>query len=164
MATENFVVEVATAAAAADIRLSRLDFDIDAKTLAMGSRVRGQLRELRKQGARVFLEDFGADGIALGRLSNLPLDGVKIAPEFVAQLDRDAGARAVCSSAVSIARSFGLKCVAAGVTRHSQLDFLHECGCELVMGPLLGPPQPASEFHAVVAGELAPLPLEAAAR
>ena len=164
MATEDFVVDVAAAAAAADIRLSRLDFDIDAKTLAMGSRVRGQLRELRKQGARVFLEDFGADGIALGRLSNLPLDGVKIAPEFVAQLDRDAGARAVCRSAVSIARSFGLKCVAAGVTRHSQLDFLRDCSCELVMGPLLGPPQPASEFHVVGAGEPDPLPLEAAAR
>src|SRR5882757_303974 len=94
LATENFVAEVVAAAAAADIRLSRFDFGIDVKTLATGSRVRGQLRELRKQGSRVFLEGFGADGIALGRLCTLPLDGFKIAPEFVAQLDQDAGARA----------------------------------------------------------------------
>ncbi len=161
MDTENFVAEVAAAATAADIQLSRLDFDIDSKTLATGSRVRGQLRELRKRGARVFLEDFGADGIALGRLGSLPLDGLKIAPEFIAQLDQDAGARAVCNSAVSIARCFGLKCVAVGVTRRSQLDFLYECSCELAMGPLLGSPRPASELNAGAAGEPSPVPLAA---
>jgi predicted signal transduction protein with EAL and GGDEF domain len=163
MATESFFAEVAAAAAAADIRLSRFDFDIDSKTLATGNRLRGQLRELRNQGARVFLEDFGADGIGLGRLRSLPLDGVKIAPEFVAQLDQDAGARAVCSSAVSIARSFGLKCVAVGVTTRSQLDFLYECNCEFATGPLLGSPQPASELPVVVADEPPSLPLKSSA-
>jgi EAL domain-containing protein (putative c-di-GMP-specific phosphodiesterase class I) len=137
----------AVAAAAADIRLSRLDIDIDLKTLVSGSRARAQLRELRKRGARIFLEDFGIDGIALARFGSLPLDGLKIALVFVAQLDQDAGARAVCRSAVSIARSFGLKCVAVGVTRRSQLDLLYECACELATGPLLGAPRRASELH-----------------
>jgi EAL domain-containing protein (putative c-di-GMP-specific phosphodiesterase class I) len=76
--TENFVAEVAAAAAETDLHLSRLDFDVDAKTLATGSRVRGQLRELRKLGARVFLEDFSADGIALGAWGACRLTGSRL--------------------------------------------------------------------------------------
>src|SRR5205085_11259933 len=117
------------------------------KTLAGGSRVRGLLRELRDNGARVFLEDFGADSIALARLSCLPIDGVKVCPTFIGRLDSDAAARAVCKSAVSIARAFNLKGVAVGVTTRSQLDLLYEWGCELATGPLFGLPRPVQELQ-----------------
>ncbi|HWM67404.1 MAG TPA: EAL domain-containing protein [Steroidobacteraceae bacterium] len=146
MDTATLIDDVTAAAAGNDISLSRLDIDIDLKTLASGSRVRSQLRELRKRGARVFLENFGADGIVLAQLSSLPLDGVKIAPAFIQNIEQDGGARAVCISAVSIARAFGLKCVAMGVTKRSQLEFLYECSCEQAMGPLFGLPKPVSEL------------------
>jgi predicted signal transduction protein with EAL and GGDEF domain len=141
------IEDINTAAAAVGIGLARLDIDVDLKTLAGGSRVRGQLRELRKSGARVFLDDFGADGIALARLSSLPIDGVKISPTFVGRLDTEAAARAVCKAAVSIAHAFDLKCVAAGVTRRSQLELLYEWSCEQATGPLFGLPRPAPELQ-----------------
>jgi predicted signal transduction protein with EAL and GGDEF domain len=141
-----FIEDINSAAATVGIGLARLEIDVDLKTLAGGSRVRGQLRELRKSGARVFLEDFGAGGIALARLSSLPLDGVKICPTFVSRLDNDDAARAVCKAAVSIARAFDLKCIAAGVAARSQLELLHEWGCEQATGPLFGLPRPAREL------------------
>jgi predicted signal transduction protein with EAL and GGDEF domain len=140
------IEDINSAAGAVGIGLSRLDIDVDLKTLAGGSGVRGRLRELRKCGARVFLEDFGADGIALARLSSLPIDGVKICPAFVSRLDNDDDARAVCKAAVSIAHAFDLKCIAAGVAARSQLELLQEWGCEQATGPVFGLPRPAREL------------------
>jgi len=144
MNATGLIEELTAAANASQIDLSRVDIDIDVKTLAAGSRVREQLCELRKRGVRIFLDDFTEDGIALARLGALPLDGGKIAASCVDQLDGDAGARAraVCGAAVSVARAFGLSCVASGVSRAAQLDFLNECGCEQATGPLFGLPKP----------------------
>jgi predicted signal transduction protein with EAL and GGDEF domain len=149
MEAPSLLEHVAAAAAAADVALARLYIDVDARTLASGSAVRSRLRELRNLGARVFLDNFGQDGIALSRLSSLPLDGVKVAAELVARLETDAGARAACGSAVSIAHAFGLKCIAAGVARRAELDYLYECGCELATGPLLGIPKSVHELRQV---------------
>jgi predicted signal transduction protein with EAL and GGDEF domain len=141
------IEDIASAATAVGIGLARLDIDVDLKTLAGGTRIRGLLRELRNSGSRVFLEDFGADGIALARLSSLPIDGVKICPTFVGRLDNAAAARAVCKAAVSIARAFNLTCVATGVAARSQLELLYEWGCEQATGPLFGPPRPPRELR-----------------
>lgn len=140
------IADITDAAKAADVALSRLDIDIDVRTLAAGSRVRGYLRELRKLGVRIFLDNFGRDGIPLARLSSLPLDGVKIAPEFVTRLEHDPGARAVYSAAVAIARAFGFNCVATGVSQDEELEYLHECGCEQATGPLFGVPRSVEEL------------------
>jgi predicted signal transduction protein with EAL and GGDEF domain len=158
-----FIEDIASAATAVGIGLARLDIDVDLKTLAGGTRIRGLLRELRNNGSRVFLEDFGADGIALGRLSALPIDGVKISPTFVGRLDNDVAARAVCKAAVSIARAFDLKCVAAGVTTRSQLELLYEWGCEHATGPLFGLPRPARELRLAPYADASDPQLDAAA-
>jgi predicted signal transduction protein with EAL and GGDEF domain len=142
-----FIEDITSAATAVGIGLPRLDIDVDLKTLAGGSRVRGLLRELRNGGSRVFLEDFGAGPIDLARLSSLPIDGVRISPTFVGRLDNDVAARAVCKAAVSIARAFDLRCVAAGVTTRSQLELLCDWGCEQATGPLLGLPRPVRELR-----------------
>jgi predicted signal transduction protein with EAL and GGDEF domain len=142
-----FIEDITSAATAVGIGLPRLDIDVDRKTLAGGSRVRGLLRELRNGGSRVFLEDFGADRIELARLSSLPIDGVRISPTFVGRLDNDVAARAVCKAAVSIARAFDLRCAAAGVATRSQLELLCEWGCEQATGPLLGLPRPVQELR-----------------
>jgi predicted signal transduction protein with EAL and GGDEF domain len=158
-----FIDDITSAATAVGIALERLDIDVDLKTLAGGSRIRGLLRELRISGSRVFLEDFGADGIALARLSSLPIDGVKISPTFVGRLDNDVASRAVCKAAVSIARAFDLKCVAAGVTTRSQLGLLSEWGCEQATGPLFGPPRLAQELRLAPSADASDAQFDAAA-
>lgn len=140
------LADVTAAAHAAGVNTSRLDITIDVKTLAGGSGVRARLRELRKLGARTFLEDFGQDGIALARLPSLPLDGVILGSASVGRVDIDPSARQVCSSAAAIARAFGLKSVALNVCTRAQLDFLYECGCDLASGPLLADPARHTHF------------------
>jgi predicted signal transduction protein with EAL and GGDEF domain len=140
------VADVTTAAGAAGVSASKLDVTIDMKTLAGGSGVRERLRELRQLGARIFLQDFGQDGVALARLPALPLDGVIITSTFVARVDADPLARKVCSSAAAIAHEFGLTSLALNVRNRAQLDFLYECGCDLASGPLLADPRQIDQF------------------
>ena len=145
--------DMTAAAVANDICLSRLDINIDVKTLGAGNRVREQLRELRERGARIFLEDFGDDGIALARLGSLPLDGGRIAESLVDRIDRNVAARTICSAATSVARAFGLVCIATGVSRRAQLDSLYECGCEQATGPLFGLPKPVAALRLKAAAD-----------
>jgi EAL domain-containing protein (putative c-di-GMP-specific phosphodiesterase class I) len=141
------VEKIVAAAAAAAITLSRVDIRIDARTLAGGNRVSTRLRELRRLGVRIFLENFGQDDITLARLGSLPIDGVSVGAELIGRLEADISARAACASAFAIARSFGFKSIAAGVAKQSELEQLYEYGCEQATGPLFGTPKPADTFY-----------------
>ena len=141
------VEQITEATSAAGIALSRVDIGIDARTLAGGSRMGTRLRELRKLGVRIFLDNFGQDDIALARLGALPIDGVRVSSELVACLEADASARAACASALAIARSFGFKSMAVGVAKCSELERLYEYGCEQATGPLFGSPKPLGIYR-----------------
>lgn len=115
------------------------------KVLAAGKCVRDQLRALGKRGVRIYLEDFGADGIALSRMASLPLDRVRLAPQFVGRSEQNPSDRAICLSALATAKPVGLRSGAAGVTTRGQLDYQIECGCEEATGSLFGTPKPLAD-------------------
>jgi predicted signal transduction protein with EAL and GGDEF domain len=142
---EDLIEEIAADFAAAGMSLARLDVSVDAKVLGSLGKIREHLRELRKRGASVFLEDFGTEDIALARLGNLPLDGVRLARSFTDRIDHDLSARLVCGAAAATAWAFGLRSVASGIARRAQMEFLFECGCDQASGPLFGAPWSAAE-------------------
>ena len=104
-----------------------------------GSRL-DRLRELRERGVKVFVDGFGTGRIALDRLASLPIDGIGIDRAFIARIEHDAGARAMCQSVVSIARAFGLRSIAVGVEKQAQLDFLAAIECDAAQGLFLYAP------------------------
>jgi EAL domain-containing protein (putative c-di-GMP-specific phosphodiesterase class I) len=103
---------------------------------------------LRERGVQVFVDGFGTGRIALDRLASLPIDGIGIDRAFIARIEYDAGARAMCESVVSIARAFGLRSIAVGVEKPAQLDFLASIGCDAVQGFLLCAPLALNGFDA----------------
>jgi predicted signal transduction protein with EAL and GGDEF domain len=143
---EDLIEEITSHFASADLGLGRLDVNVDLKALASSGKVRVALHELRARGATVFLEEFGTDGVAIARLAKLPLDGVRVAREFTESMDQNPGARAGCAAAIGTARAFGLKSIAEGIVRRSQLDVLFECGCDQATGPLFGKPLLGTEL------------------
>jgi EAL domain-containing protein (putative c-di-GMP-specific phosphodiesterase class I) len=148
LSQESMLSHVEAAVSAADITPSRLAVDIDLRSLAGTGRTRDHLRQLRKRGASIFLDEFGTDGVPLARLSHLPIDGLKIARSFIARLEHDSGARAVCTSIIAIAHAFGLRCIATGIETRSQLEFLLEHGCDEAHGPLFSAPKSVADLAA----------------
>ncbi len=137
----NLADRLTACASAADVAINQIDVNISERIVSStaGSRI-DRLRELRDRGIKVFVDGFGTGRIALDRLSTLPIDGIGIDRAFIARIEYDAGARAMCQSVVSIARAFGLRSIAVGVEKLAQVDFLASIGCEAAQGRFLCAP------------------------
>ena len=98
------------------------------------------LEGLREVGAEVWIDDFGTGFSSLARLSSLTVDGLKLAGQFVADLDSPRG-WGIATAIVGIGRSLGIDVIAEGVETERQLAQVRELGCDAVQGFLIGRPQ-----------------------
>jgi diguanylate cyclase (GGDEF)-like protein len=112
--------------------------DREASELTMG-----RLHEL---GVRMVIDDFGTGASSLASLKHFPLDAIKIASTFVADLGRDRDSDAICNAIVDLAHSLGLCAIAEGVETLEQFAALRALDCELAQGHLFGPARPAEDY------------------
>jgi diguanylate cyclase (GGDEF)-like protein len=108
-----------------------------------------KLERLRAAGIRIAVDDFGTGYSSLSRLSELPVDTLKIDRRFVTQIDSPTGATVV-KTIVALARAFNMTSIAEGVEQQQQLDSLWHVGCDQSQGYLHCVPLPAEEFAAVL--------------
>ena len=132
------VLEAARRIAAS--RARGLDLEITESTLLQDLEgTSRKLRELRAAGIRVALDDFGTGYSALGLLSKLPVDLVKIDRSFVEGLPQDPPSKLLVESIIRLASGLGLLTVAEGIESQAQYEALREMNCNLWQGYLHGP-------------------------
>jgi len=112
------------------------------------------MRRLHELGVRMVIDDFGTGASSLVSLKHFPLDAIKIAPTFVADLGRDRDSDAICSAIVELAHSLGLCAIAEGVETLEQFAALRALGCELAQGHLFGSARPAEDYGGTPAATL----------
>lgn len=103
------------------------------------------LTDLRAQGVRVSLDDFGTGHSSIARLRELPVDELKIDRSFVGRMARDARDAAVVRCSVDLARSLGLDVVAEGVETEEVRNLLEGMGVAVIQGWLVAPALPAGD-------------------
>jgi len=103
------------------------------------------LKELRKEGIRFALDDFGSEYSSLSYLMRLPVDFVKVDKSFVWGLGKDPRAEVIVEAIISLAHSLGLEVVGEGVESAEQLESLRSMGCDLVQGYHLAKPLPPED-------------------
>jgi diguanylate cyclase (GGDEF)-like protein len=99
-----------------------------------------KLELLRAAGVRIAIDDFGIGYSSLSRLSDLPIDTLKIDRSFISRLPNDGLGKTLVTTIISLAHAFGMSAVAEGVETEDQLAVLREVGCDQVQGFLLGRP------------------------
>jgi EAL domain-containing protein (putative c-di-GMP-specific phosphodiesterase class I) len=99
---------------------------------------------LTSAGCGFSLDDFGAGFGSFSHLKHLPFTAVKIAGEFVRQLDTDPVDRALVSAVVGVAQRLGMRTVAEQVDRPELVTVLRELGVDDGQGFHLGRPQPVA--------------------
>ena len=109
---------------------------------------------LRNEGVRIAIDDFGTGYSSLARLSQLPVDMLKIDRSFTRRLTTDPASHAVIATIVALARSLKLGVIAEGVETVEQLRMLETLGCAELQGYLHGPPVSAEEFEMLLGSEL----------
>lgn len=110
----------------------------------------GVLTDLRRQGARVCLEDAGRGGAALSMIRTLPLDEIRVDRQHVDALTSHPNDRAVVRAMVQLARDLGLAVSADGVETGPQADALLALGCTTHQGHLYARPMTASALEDLV--------------
>lgn len=103
------------------------------------------LADLQRLGVSVAIDDFGMGYSTLGRLSEFPVNRLKIDRAFVQNIENLGGHATIITAIVSMARALGLEVVAEGVENFNQLLMLQEQKCTEVQGFLLSKPLPAPE-------------------
>ena len=113
------------------------------------------LDSLRRMGVKIMLDDFGTGYSSLSRLQSLPIDTIKIDQSFVALLGDSQADTTLVAAIVGLARNLGMRIVAEGAERPSQLKALRALGCDAVQGYVLGRPMAASKVSRFIANESA---------
>lgn len=124
-------------------------FDVEITESAVVTRVRAvarKLEQLRALGATVTLDDFGTGYSSFSHLKHLPIDAIKIAPDFLVGLAADVAGQRLVAAMVALARALDLRVVAEGIETEQQAAFLAEAGCHEGQGFLFARPMPAAEF------------------
>jgi EAL domain-containing protein (putative c-di-GMP-specific phosphodiesterase class I)/GGDEF domain-containing protein len=123
----------------AGVEPSALTVEVPAATAFEDAAVaRAVLGALRDAGVGVVLDNFGAAGLSISALRELPLTGVKLDRSLTADLGVDD--RLVVAT-VRLTTRLGLTCTAVGVQTQTQLDAARSLGIDAVQGHLLGRPE-----------------------
>ena len=110
------------------------------------------LRLLRAAGIRIAIDDFGTGFSSLSRLSELPIDTLKIDRVFTSRLPTDRRSCTLVSTIIGLAHAFDMTTVAEGVETQAQLDYLAREGCDESQGYLHSRPLPRSELESWLIG------------
>jgi diguanylate cyclase (GGDEF)-like protein len=132
----------------ADISASRLTLEItEAFAMAISTDLIDKIQELRANGAKISIDDFGTGHSSLAYLSRLPIDEIKIDRYFVqSAFDNKTNAQ-ICANIIELAHGLGAVVTAEGVETAEQANWLRDLGCDSFQGYLFDRPRPVEHFE-----------------
>ena len=138
------------------VRRALADHDVPADALTLeitesgliadpthGGRV---LHALRSLGVKLSVDDFGTGQSSMSRLTELPVQELKIDKSFVEDITHHRGRQAVIAAAQQLGHALGLHVVAEGVETQDEFDHVRDLGCDSIQGYYISRPLPAEEF------------------
>ncbi|HQS58431.1 MAG: two-component system response regulator [Gallionellales bacterium 35-53-114] len=105
-----------------------------------------RLREIRTMGIHLAIDDFGTGYSSLSRLSQFPIDSLKIDQSFVHDIVSDVSDAAIVSAVIGMGNNLKLRVSAEGVETKKQLAFLQARQCDEGQGLYFSPPIDADAF------------------
>jgi diguanylate cyclase (GGDEF)-like protein len=146
---EGFVEEFLCVLASHKISPLRIEIEVTESAAILNHEViKIRLRQLRQEGVRVALDDFGSGYSSFGSLRMLSLDTLKIDKSLVTHASITNGSRALVQSVVTLGQSMGTRIVGEGVETESDAQFLRRAGCSLLQGFLFGRPMSIEDLVA----------------
>ena len=102
-----------------------------------GEIVRQRINELRLEGYRVCMDDFGSGYTSITELATLPVDMIKFAIPFVHNCIGSKKGTTMLKGMIAIFKKIEIPCVCKGVENMLQERLLRECGCQMAQGDVL---------------------------
>jgi diguanylate cyclase (GGDEF)-like protein/PAS domain S-box-containing protein len=108
------------------------------------------VRQLKKIGASIAVDDFGTGHSSLNYLRRFDVDHLKIDRSFVAGIGNESSDETIVKAIIAMGHSLGLTVIAEGVENRGQLDFLRAHNCDRVQGYLFSRPVDAAALEGVL--------------
>jgi diguanylate cyclase (GGDEF)-like protein/PAS domain S-box-containing protein len=142
----SFDQELAQILRQSGLESTAIELELTESVLMETTQAHGEIIDrLHAMGVPIAIDDFGTGYSSLGYLRAYRVNHIKIAQEFIRNLQPDSGDVAIVRAAISLARELGIKVIAEGVETAFQRDLLAEAGCQYVQGFYFSHPLPASE-------------------
>jgi len=107
-----------------------------------------KLRELKKLGVSIALDDFGVGNSSLIYLKELPIDQIKIDQSFIRDINN--GENTILLAILALADALHLKTIAEGVETKKELDFLLEHNNYIIQGYYFFKPLEGKEYKQIL--------------
>jgi diguanylate cyclase (GGDEF)-like protein len=158
----NLEADLATILAETGLPATMIELEITETVLMDASREHSDLLiRLKDMGFRIAIDDFGTGYSSLDYLTRFPIDRIKIAQNFVMDLSKGSGNKAVVKAAIGLALALNVEVIAEGVETAEQLAWLQAEGCHQVQGFYFSKPVTAARFEVMLRG--GPIVVDAAA-
>ena len=106
----------------------------------------GLLKNLKKMGVRIAIDDFGAGYSSLGYLRDFPVDTLKIDRSFIKNLENSPATFAIVKAILQVSHDLGIEVVAEGVETPRQKEILDRMRCHVLQGYLFSTPMSANDM------------------
>lgn len=106
--------------------------------------------ELKSDGFRLLMDDFGSGYSSLNILLETPFDVIKLDKKFIENMMLSDRGRLILEQVVTMARKLELGLLAEGVETADQVEVLRGIGCDLVQGYYYAKPMPVEDFFALL--------------
>lgn len=108
---------------------------------------------LRNLGVKFSIDDFGSGFSSLSYLKQFPISSLKIDKAFIEDITADNNDKAIVSAVINLAHSLNMNCVAEGVEKQDQFEFLQQQECDEVQGYFLSRPMSIDEIKKMLTEE-----------
>lgn len=111
------------------------------------SYVSNGLEELRTEGFKLNMDDFGSGYSSLNMLKDIKIDTLKIDCAFFNEVTATSRGKTIVKHTIAMANDLNLNIVAEGVETQEQVNFLRESNCRVIQGFYFSPPIPYDSFE-----------------
>lgn len=125
----------------------------ESSLMTNGNEAIALLDQLANLGVKLSLDDFGTGYSSLGRLSNLPLDTLKIDRSFVHNLNLEPENSKIIQTMIELGHQLNLAVVAEGIETPDQLKMLRDLGCDYGQGYLFAKPLESAGIESLLAAD-----------
>ncbi|MBQ7955338.1 MAG: EAL domain-containing protein [Lachnospiraceae bacterium] len=111
------------------------------------SALKENIERLHDLGVTISIDDFGSGYSSLNVLANVSADIIKLDGKFFDYTSDPKRNKEFIKSLIGMMKQMGFTTVMEGVETKEQMEFIKECGCDIVQGYYYAKPMPLSEFR-----------------
>lgn len=132
---EGFVEEVLAILKKIGFQPDRLEIELTERSLFENRpEDLAKIDALRAKGIRIAIDDFGTGYSSFGILAKVQVDKIKVPRDFIENVDSNQNSQRIVTTIASMADRFQLTCLAEGIERMEESNFLHQLICQEVQG------------------------------